>query len=271
MPAEMTFRAIVGFRLVTVEPARLAAFYRAIGFVVGEAVPIPVSETELLGLRGTGSRIAMSLGRSRVDLDCFEHAGRPYPGDATACDLVFQHLALVTDDAQVAWCRARDGGAAPISRDAPVTLPWSAGGVTAVKFRDPEGHPLEFLQFPRGANSDWRGSGIMGIDHSAISVCDVAASRRFYACHGLSQAAAMVNHGLTQDALDGLDGVEVDVLPMNPSDKPPHVELLGYRHPIGHIISPIAVNDIAATRIVWGSDGDALIRDPDGHFHQLSR
>ena len=112
----------------------------------------------------------------------------------------------------------------------------------------------------------------MGIDHSAISVSDIAASRRFYARHGLSEAAATVNHGPTQDALDGLDGVDVDVLPMNPGDKPPHVELLGYRHPIGGITSPpIAANDVAATRIVWRSHGEALIRDPDGHLHQLSR
>lgn len=268
----MIFRAIVGFRLVTADPAGLAAFYRAIGFEVGEAAPIPTTEMELLGLAGAGSRIAMSLGRSRVDLERFDHPGRPYPGGSTACDVVFQHLALVTDDAETAWCRACDAGAMRISREGPVTLPQSAGGVKAVKFRDPEGHPLEFLQFPRGANTDWKGNGIMGIDHSAISVSDIAASRRFYARHGLSGAVAMVNHGPTQDALDRLEGVEVDVLPMNPTDKPPHVELLGYRHPINRTTSPpSAVNDIAATRIVWRSDGDALVCDPDGHFHQLSR
>ena len=149
----------------------------------------------------------MSLGGSRVDLESFDHPGRPYPDDATACDLVFQHLALVTDDAEAAWRRARDAGATPISRERPVTLPKSAGGVTAVKLRDPEGHPLEFLQFPRGANSDWKGTGVMGIDHSAISVGDVAASRRFYARRGLSEADATINQGPTQDALDGLDGV----------------------------------------------------------------
>lgn len=38
--------------------------------------------------------------------------------------------------------------------------------------RDPEGHPLEFLQFPRGANPDWQGTGIMGIDHCALSVSE---------------------------------------------------------------------------------------------------
>ena len=267
----MNFRAIIGFRLVTADPARLAAFYRTIGFDVGEAAPIPASEMELLGLRGAGTRITMSLGPSRVDLEEFDHPGHPYPGGAAACDIVFQHLALVAEDAEGAWCRARDAGATRISREGPVMLPQSAGGVTALKVRDPEGHPLEFLQFPRGANTYWNGSGIMGIDHSAISVSDVAASRRFYACRGLSQAVAMVNHGPAQDALDDLDGVQVDVVPMKPTDKPPHVELLGYCHPFGRTISPIAVNDIAATRILWRSEGDALVRDPDGHFHQLSR
>ena len=80
-----------------------------------------------------------------------------------------------------------------------------------------------------------------------------------------------INQGPTQDALDGLDGVQVDVVPMNPNHKPPHIEMLGYRHPIGSSLRPLAANDVAATRIVWRSDDDALIRDPDGHFHQLSR
>ncbi len=271
MSPDVIFLATAGFRLVAADPARLAAFYRAIGFDVGEAAPIPGAEMKLLGLAGAGSRIAMSLGRSRVDLESFDHPGHPYPGDATACDLVFQHLALVTDDANAAWCRARDAGATPISRECPVTLPRSDGGVTAVKFRDPEGHPLEFLQFPPGTSPDWQRTGIMGIDHSAISVRDVAASRRFYAHHGLSEGTATVNRGTTQDALDGLDGVAVDVVPMNPTGPPPHVEMLGYRHPVGRALRPLSANDVAATRIVWRSNVDALIRDPDGHLHQLSR
>ena len=267
----MIFRAITGFRLVTNDPARLVAFYRAIGFDVGEAAPVPVADMKLLGLAGAGSRIAMSLGRSIVDLESFDQPGRPYPGDATASDLVFQHLALVTDDVEAAWRRARGAGATPISRGDAVMLPKSAGRVTAVKFRDPEGHPLEFLQFPWGANPDWKGTGIMGIDHSAISVSDVAVSRRFFARHGLSEAGSTVNHGPRQDALDGLDGVEVDVVPMNLADKPPHVEMLGYRHPVGRALGPLSTNDLAATRIVWRSNADGLIRDPDGHLHQLSR
>ncbi len=271
MSSDVIFHAITGFRLVTTDPDRLAVFYRALGFDVGESTAIPTAEMNLLGLSGAGSRLAMSLGGNRVDLDTFERPGRPYPENSTACDLVFQHLALVTDDSGAAWRRARDAGATPISRERPVTLPKSAGGVTAVKFRDPEGHPLEFLQFPQGANPAWKGTGIVGIDHSAISVSDIAVSRGFYAGHGLAKGAATLNRGLAQDALDGLDGVAVDVVPMNPSQKTPHVELLGYRHPVGRAPGRLAPNDIAATRIVWHSDTEALIHDPDGHLHQLNR
>ena len=250
---------------------RLATFYRAIGFSVGESMPIPAAEMQTLGLAGAGSRISASLGPNRVDLDVFSKPGCPYPEDADACSLIFQHLALVTDDAKIAWNRAREAGAVAISRDGPITLPKSSGGVTAVKFRDPDGHPLEFLQFPPGANPSWKGKGVLGIDHSAISVRDIAASQHFYARQGLRAVDATLNNGPTQDALDGLDDVDVDVVPMNPADKTPHVELLGYRHPVDMTSRPMSPNDVAATRIVWQSTHDALLRDPDGHLHELSR
>jgi catechol 2,3-dioxygenase-like lactoylglutathione lyase family enzyme len=270
MPPDLSFGAIAGFRLVTADLARLAAFYRAIGFDVGDAMPIPPSEMALLGIPGTGMRIDMSLGPSRVDLDCYATAGRPYPTGTSASDRIFQHFAIVTDDARAAWDRARAAGATPISREQPVALPQSSGGVTAVKLRDPDGHPLEFTQFPPGANPDWQGTGMMGIDHSAIAVADLAASRRFYAQHGLREGSPMLNGGLTQVALDGIDGVQVDIVPILPAPAPPHIELLGYRGHVGDAGS-LAVNDIAATRILWHATRDALVRDPDGHLHQLSR
>jgi catechol 2,3-dioxygenase-like lactoylglutathione lyase family enzyme len=271
MSPEVTLASIIGFRLVTAAPERLAQFYRAIGFEVGEATPIPGPEMAVLGLSGGGRRRAMTLGASRVELDAYEKAGRPYPANPAACDPFFQHLALVTSDIEVAWRHARDAGATPISRTGPVQLPESAGGVIAVKFRDPEGHPLEFLQFPPGASAARSGAGVMGIDHSAVCVADVAASLRFYDSHGLCEGKASNNHGPTQVALDGLDGVEVDVVPMNPAETPPHVELLGYRFPTPGGGARLRVNDIAATRIVWRADQDTLLRDPDGHLHQLTR
>ena len=271
MPADLTLRAISGFRLVVSDLERLGAFYRALGFVADAPQPITPDELRVVGLAGSGWRMSLSLGRSRVDLDQYDAPGRRYPEDASAADLVFQHFALVADDAAAAWALASSAGAAPISRDGPVTLPQSSGGVRAVKFRDPDGHPLEFLQFPAGANPAWQGHGIQGIDHSAICVSDVAASRSFYAKAGLAEGDATLNEGPTQVALDGLDDVRVEVVPMNPSAKPPHVELLGYRHPLTREHAPLAANDIAATRIVWTAGQEALVRDPDGHLLQLVR
>lgn len=271
MRGEVTLARITGFRLVTADLDRLARFYAALGFTIGDRRPITADEIRLLGLAGMGERLAMRLGESCVELDRFDQPGRAYSADTSAADLIFQHLALVTDDAAAAWARAEAAGATPISRERPVTLPASSGGVTAVKFRDPDGHPLEFLQFPPGAKASWTGHGILGVDHSAISVADIAASRHFYADHGLSEGTATLNQGPAQAALDGVDGAVADVVPMLPASAPPHVELLGYRTPRGRAHPPLAANDISATRIVWLADRDALLRDPDGHLHQLTR
>ena len=265
----MTWRRILEFRLVTADLDRAARFYSALGFVPGAAMPIAPDEMALLGIAGRGTRQAFTLGPSRLALDLYETPGRPYPVDADAAALLFQHLALVADDAGAIWAKAREAGAVPISRGGPVTLPASAGGVTAMKFRDPDGHPLELLQFPDGAAKGWPGKGLLGIDHSAISVSDADTSRRFYLAQGLSEGRPSLNHGPTQEALDGLQGVRVAVVPLDPPETPPHLELLGYLSPRGRTFGRVAANDIAADRIVWEAGRRELIRDPDGHLHQL--
>src|SRR3954471_390707 len=73
----------------------------------------------------------------------------------------------------------------PISRNGPERLPPNTGSVTAYKFRDPEGHPLELTTFPPGVGSaKWhapRGDSVfLGIDHSAITVASSAAAIAFY-------------------------------------------------------------------------------------------
>jgi catechol 2,3-dioxygenase-like lactoylglutathione lyase family enzyme len=265
----MTWRAILGFRLVTADLDRSAQFYARLGFTTGVRGPIVPEELAMLGLEGLGTRQAMRLGPSRIDLDLFERPGRSYPAAADAASLLFQHLALVTDDAARAWRRAEGAGAVPISRAGPVTLPASTGGVTAAKFRDPDGHPLELLQFPDGTAHGWPGTGMLGIDHSALSVANVPTSLGFYESHGLTQGKTTLNRGPAQVALDGLDGVEVEVVPLRPAAMPPHLELLGYRHPRGTALGPVAPNDTAATRVVWRAGRAELLRDPDGHLHQL--
>ncbi|OWK29418.1 VOC family protein [Sphingomonas dokdonensis] len=264
----MTFARIAGFRLVTQQPETLVAFYAALGFTVDPPHPIAAEELAMLGIAGAGVRWPMRLGGALVALDRYDMPGSPYPAEADAAAACFQHLALVTDDAQAAWDRARLAGATPIGTGDPVTLPPSSGGVTAMKFRDPEGHPLELLHFPDAAKKGWRGTGLLGIDHSAIVVRDLAASEAFYAAHGLTRGNASLNRGHEQAMLDGLDDPVADVVPMKPNTAPPHVELLHYRRPVEPPAAPVAVNDVAATRIVWHGGDPALLRDPDGHLHQ---
>ncbi|MGB8684208.1 MAG: hypothetical protein WCD12_15080, partial [Candidatus Binatus sp.] len=56
--------------------------------------------------------------------------------------------------------------------------------VTALKFRDPEGHPLELIAFPPDDTpAKWQRSSTaecLGIDHSAISVAVTERSVKFY-------------------------------------------------------------------------------------------
>jgi catechol 2,3-dioxygenase-like lactoylglutathione lyase family enzyme len=260
--------AITSFGLTTSNLERLGRFYEGLGFIAGQMERIPEEEIALLKLRGGGARLPIRLGELFITLDCFDERGLEYPRDATAADLCFQHFALVTADADAAWVLALKFGATAISTQGPVKLPVSAGSVTACKFRDPDGHPLEILQFPPGKGIQWQGDGLLGIDHSAISVSDLAASKRFYLALGLSVQRPTVNCGGTQQALDGLPEPLVDVVPMMPPQTTPHLELLAYRNPAGRP-AETTVNDIAATRTVWASDRDALIQDPDGHLHVL--
>jgi catechol 2,3-dioxygenase-like lactoylglutathione lyase family enzyme len=256
--------AIAGFRLVTADLPRLSHFYEAaLGFVPdGPERPIGAEAMRLLGIAGSGWRRCLRLGEQRLALDRFDEPGRPMQPGTDAAWLSFQHLALVVTDMAAAYSRLRN--AASITRYGPQLLPKSAGGVSAFKFRDPDGHPLELLQFPSG---DRKISP--GIDHSAISVADASASTVFYESLGLTRGHATLNHGPEQARLDDLQGVEVDVVPMLPDIATPHLELLGYRMPRGQAGPSLRPNDIAATRIVWHGTQPALLRDPDGHLHEI--
>jgi catechol 2,3-dioxygenase-like lactoylglutathione lyase family enzyme len=267
---------MVGFTLVTANLPRLVGFYHdVLGFAVhGPVSSIDDGEMALLGLSGAGKRQTLSLGEQTLCIDQFEHAGRPYPAQEDAASLSFQHLALVVTDIHCACNRLR--GITAISQGGPQQLPASSGGVQAFKFRDPELHPLEFLQFPEGLAPDawrnWRGLDGqvgLGIDHSAISVSDAGASTAFYQALGLSIGNRTLNAGLAQQRLDGLGTVEVSVVPMMPSEATPHLELLCYHMPKGHTGPARRANDVAATRIVWRGRKARLISDPDGHLQQV--
>jgi len=182
--------------------------------------------------------------------------------DVVACDQAFQHIALPVADMDAALAQLRNFAPRTIGTGGPQHLPASSGGVTALKFCDPDGHPVEFLCFPDGRTG--------GIDHSAIVVADAARSIAFYRERlGLQLTARQTNSGPEQDRLDGLNHVQVDVAALAPEAGSPHLELLGYRVPD---VRPRRPRAWPATRIVWEVDDDhtpELIHDPDGHAHHL--
>ena len=276
-PAGASLTAIAGFRLVTADLPRLGRFYQEVlGFVAdGPEQAMTPEELGLLGIHGGGRRQGLRLGEQIVAIEQFDTTGRPYPDHGDAASLWFQHLALVVADMAVAFQRV-EAEAAPISRGGPQHLPQSSGGVHAFKFRDPDGHPLELLQFPPDSRpAAWQGKSAagdqigLGIDHSAISVADADASAGFYRSLGLKPGNRTLNQGPEQQRLDHLGSVEVAVVPMQPEAGTPHLELLGYRTPRGAAGPPRQPNDVAATRIVWHGAQESLLSDPDGHLQQI--
>ncbi len=247
--------------LTVTDFARAARFYvAALGFTAGPARALDPAMAHLLAAT-SGEEVLLQLGGQVVALQRFDPPGDPYPPDATAADLIFQHFAVVTRDIAAAYQRLHPFAATPISRGGPQRLPAASGGATAYKFRDPDGHPLELIEFAD------RHAG--GIDHTAIAVADPDRSIAFYRDQfGLTLQARQMNTGAEQDRLDGLDGVTVAVVALAPQPATPHVELLGYRAPQGRASGLTRPTDVAATRTVLERAGAAavLMQDPDGHW-----
>ncbi len=206
---------------------------------------------------------AFAIGAQRVELAGGAEAETPADGNDTR----FQHFAIITPhmDEAVAHLRTVPGWTA-ISRNGPVRLPPASGGVRAFKFRDPDGHPLELLEFPAGAEPpDWAGRQDLfaGIDHSGISVTDTERSVAFYERLGFTRVRDQVNEGSEQARLDGLDGASVAITSLHALGGPPGVELLRYRAP-APVPTKAALCSVLATRLML--DGDrSEIEDPDGH------
>ena len=233
-------------------------YVRTFGCTVEQHGDIDPSLLRVLRIRqARGRRSLLRLGRQRIELLEFtDFAGRPYPPGSTSTDLWFQHMAIVVNDMghayQLVMANRRFR---PISRNGPVRLPESSGGVTAFKFRDHDGHPLELLAFPRGGvPAEWRrGTGpFLGVDHTAIAVSDSASSARFFgSVFGFSTGACTENRGPGQADLDDVEDVHVSVTRLAPDLPAPRLELLHYhvgtRRPIPR---ETASNDIVATHCV---------------------
>jgi catechol 2,3-dioxygenase-like lactoylglutathione lyase family enzyme len=301
----MPVTQFVAVSLTVADIAETAAFYRdSLGLMIGpEQTQDDLAWNSLLGLE-PGARVRtvdVVIGRQRIQLTAVDPPGKPYPPDHASNDQWFQHFALVCRDIATVAARLNDGSADAISSGGPVLLPPSTGSVTAFKFRDPEGHPLELISFPDGVGAPvWQGmsgKGILGYDHTAISVMDVERSIAFYTgLLGFHVGGRSLNRGPEQDRLDGLAGCEVDVVALElAAVATPHVELLHYRTPRGRALAAeVAANDVASARQIHKvADLDSLIgrlkaegirfvspglvtvkgggkavsiRDPDGHM-----
>ena len=194
---------------------------------------------------------------------------------------------------------------------APQTIPSSnvpAAGIKAIKFRDPDNHDLELLWFPpdKGAARWHQASSrlFLGIDHTAITIGDTAASLAFYRDQlGMKVAGCSLNIGPTQEYLDNVFGARVRVTTMMPADAPPHVEFLQYETPPGgrpmppdtqandlwHWQTTLLVDDVQAaadalraagvrfvspdvttiSETALGFTRAVMVRDPDGHAMRL--
>jgi catechol 2,3-dioxygenase-like lactoylglutathione lyase family enzyme len=235
-------------------------YVRTLGCSIEQRGRIDPALTRVLCLgQARGRRSLLRLGHERIELLEFtDSAGRPYPPDSTSTDIWFQHMAIVVNDMRHAYERVMANQRfRPISRNGPVRLPGNSGGVTAFKFRDGDGHPLELLALPYGrVPGEWRsanGTGpFLGVDHTAIAVRDTARSARFFrSVFGFSTGTRTENHGPEQADLDDVDHVHVSVTRLAPDLPAPRMELLHYhvgtRRPIPH---DTASNDIAATHSV---------------------
>jgi catechol 2,3-dioxygenase-like lactoylglutathione lyase family enzyme len=287
--------------MICSEPDRLADFYKAaFGFVrTGDVTITEPAFGQLIDIPGAIARvITLRLGGQEIELAGILPAGRDYPRGLSGRSPLFQHFAIVASDMVTAYARlSAHGRWKTISTDRPQSLPASSGGVTALKFRDPEGHPLELIAFPRdGTPAKWQSSSTaecLGIDHSAISVAVTERSVKFYERLGLKRTSDSLNIGPEQDKLDDIAGALVEVTAMAPEITTPHVELLCYRGEFDKESALPATNDIVATRLVMKVASEAalarlcaqnagtilsdpvrfeqgrlrvMLRDPDGHL-----
>lgn len=261
----------------------------------------------LEGVFGARVRIVrMQLGNELVELtEYLAPSGRAAPSDSRSNDRWFQHVAIITGNMDKAYAWLRQNNVQQVS-SGPQTLPeyiQPAAGIRAFYFSDPDGHPLEILQFPpdKGAVK-WHQAGdklFLGIDHTAIVVSNTDASLKFYRdAVGFSVAGESENYGSEQEHLNNIFGARLRITSLRAAEGP-GIELLEYLAPPGGRAVPAdeRSNDIVhhQTRLIvadieslarrlnigrfrlispgivptpkaeLGFRSGLLVRDPDGH------
>ena len=251
---------------------RAVEFYTSVlTFEKVSDVEVAGREYELLtGVFGARLRIVrLRLGGESIELSEFlAPRGRPMPVDVRANDLVFQHIAIIVSDMDVAYERLRRFKAAHASTG-PQRLPdWNpnAGGIRAFYFRDPDNHFLEILQFPPDKGPDrWHKTDrlFLGIDHTAIVVSDTDRSLTLYRdLLGMQIAGTSENYETEQEHLNNVFGARLRITTLR-APEGPGVELLEYLAPHDGRPAPIDLraNDIAHWQTTIVSRSPATVVD----------
>jgi catechol 2,3-dioxygenase-like lactoylglutathione lyase family enzyme len=229
--------------------------------------------------------------------------GRMIPPDSRSNDRWFQHVAIIVSDMDRAYDRLRRFEVRQVSTAPqllPATIP-AAAGIRAFYFHDPDGHPLEVLQFPPDkGDPKWHrrdGRLFLGIDHTAIVVRSTAASLAFYRdALGLRVAGESMNFGTEQEQLNNVPGARLHITALRAA-RGPGIEFLEYLAPgdgrpypadsrpndLVHWQTTVLVPDPKRAAEVFrlgppvelpdttlGFREGLLVRDPDGHAVQLT-
>jgi catechol 2,3-dioxygenase-like lactoylglutathione lyase family enzyme len=255
--------------------------------------------------------VRMKLGDESIELvEYVAPRGRPIPVDSRSNDRWFQHVAVIVSDMDKAYKMLRQNHV-EFASSAPQRLPdWNknAGGIWAFYFKDPDGHPLEILQFPAGKGAEkWHRPSdqvFLGIDHTAITVADSDASLHFYRdVLGMRIVGESDNYGTEQEHLNNVFGAHLRITALRcgsgpgielleylaPRDGRPfpadeHANDLVHRHTIlasanaeqaSQILSTNHSNFVSSTLVTdshaqLGFKKAFLVRDPDGHVLEIA-
>jgi len=193
----------------------------------------------LQGVFGLRMRVVwMRLGEECIELtEYLAPRGRPMPVDSRSHDRWFQHIALIVSDMDRAYQWLRQQRIEHASSGSQRLPDWNptAGGIQAFYFKDPDGHPLEILQFPAGkGDPKWHRPTdrlFLGIDHTAIVVRDTEASLALYRDSlGLKVVGESENYGTEQEHLNNVFGARLRITTLRAAHGT-GIELLEYLAP----------------------------------------
>jgi len=267
----------------------------------------------LEGIFGVRMRVVrMQLGDEFIELtEYLTPKGRPITAGARSNDRSFQHLAIIVSDMDKAYTWLHQNKVEYAS-SGPQRLPnWNrnASGIKAFYFKDPDGHPLEILEFPPGKGAEkWHRSSdklFLGIDHTAIVVGDTEASLHFYRdLLGMRIVGESENYGTEQEHLNNVFGARLRITSLR-AGSGPGIELLEYLSPRDGRPFPVdehandvihrqtvvvtksadqAARDLFSAKVDFVSSGvianqmnelgyrtGFIVRDPDGHAVEIEQ